>query len=516
LLRSRILLAMTGPSAEIGRWRRIKYNPMIIMPFYPTQLCGRGTVIAVFPLQGTPVLAEPLQTGAGAVRVPRTDGFPPGKLKNEISNEKSDHDTCTCCPSGLQRHAELLGAEVAYRYSLYSRMKNHPTYWASNDAIYEYHQALGYTYVPNKRSVEVRVSQGNPVLWLERFTDESGNMTRVRHENGGKGYRILVLGDSYTSDQREGSTWPDLLQEKLDARFPGLFHVINCGRSMYGILQMFDLAEAKVKEMRPDLVIVAFITDDLRRCRFWMTVDSGHGTKRVSKRTTPLQAADAAPYMDSFLVNPSITRSWCESATTVVKPNDPLLEAMNDQYRRILMEDRYRDVFLCCSTSFLFNRIVHGDAFRGVLGRLREPSLEADAYRNDNQFRNRVASLNVSRVPYLLIHLPTYRDLRDQKFWINSTEKEILQSLAELTGKNIVNLLNHASDPGEPVEPLFLLPHDSHPSRRGLEFLADSVFNLLVREGLTETATRGGELATAQDRGHRNPASFPVAEANTL
>ena len=29
-----------------------------------------------------------------------------------------------------------------------------------------------------------------------------------------------------------------------------------------------------------------------------------------------------------------------------------------------------------------------------------------------------------------------------------------------------------------------MLPFDGHPSRRGLEFFADAVFNLLAREGL--------------------------------
>lgn len=410
----------------------------------------------------------------------------------------------------------LLGVEVVYRYHLYSRMNNQPTYWVADDSIYEYHRELGYTHIPAKRVIEMKVDKGYPVLWNERFTDESGNMTRVKQENGRKKYRILVLGDSFTAYQRDGSTWPDLLQDKLDARFPGKYDVVNCGRNMYGILQMFDLAAVKVKELQPDLVVVAFITDDLKRCRFWMTVDATQDVKRVIKAMSPPEVAGPSPSMDSFLVHPSVTKPWCESMMKSTRPDDPLLEAMNDRYRSIMLESRYRDVFFTCSASFLFNRIVHGDAFHGLFLHLREPALEARAYRDDSRFQDQIAFLNASRVPYLLVHLPTYRDLRDGKFVLNSPERELLNSLGQLTDSNVINLLDYTPGSGEPIETLYLLPHDSHPSRRGLEFLADSVFNLLLREGLASQGSRGGDLAAAHRSGNRNPAFAFSVEANAL
>ena len=410
----------------------------------------------------------------------------------------------------------LLGAEIAYRYHLYSRMKNQPTYWVASDSIYEYHRELGYTHIPAKSVIEMKVDKGYPVLWNERFTDESGNMTRVKQDNGRKKYRILVLGDSFTAYQRDGSTWPDLLQDKLDARFPSKYDVVNCGRNMYGILQMFDLAAVKVKELQPDLVVVAFITDDLKRCRFWMTVDATQGVKRVIKAMSPPEVAGPARSMDSFLVHPSVTKPWCESMMKSTRADDPFLQAISDQYRSIIMEGRYRDVFFTGSTSFVYNRIVHGDAFHGVFSHLREPSLKEDAYRSDSRFRNRIASMNASQVPYLLVHLPTYGDLRDGKYVLNSSERELLNSLGQLTDSNVINLLDYTPGSGEPIETLYLLPHDSHPSRRGLEFLADSVFNLLLREGLATQGSRSGDLAAAHRSGNRNPAFAFSVEANAL
>lgn len=391
----------------------------------------------------------------------------------------------------------LLSVEVAYRYHLYSRMKTQPTYWAADDSIYEYHREFGYAHIPGKRIVEVKVEKGYPVLWNERYTDDSGNMTRVKGDDGARKCRLLVLGDSYTAYQRDGSTWPDLLQEKLDARFPGKFGVVNCGRNMYGILQMFDLAAVKVKELQPDLVVVAFITDDLRRYRFWMTADSIQGEKRVIKKLTPRETAGTDPGMDSFLVHPSITKPWCESMMKSRRADDPILKGMNDQYRRIMMEGRYRDVFFTGSASLVFNRIIYGDAFHGLFRHLREPALEARAYRGDSRFREQIAYLNASQVPYQLVHLPTYRDLREGKYVLDSLEKEILQYLRELTGRKIINLLEYTVDPGEQMESLYMLPHDGHPSRQGLEFFADAVFNLLTREGLATLESQGGGMAAA-------------------
>ena len=391
----------------------------------------------------------------------------------------------------------LLSVEVAYRYHLYSRMKTQPTYWAADDSIYEYHREFGYAHIPGKRIVEVKVEKGYPVLWNERYTDDSGNMTRVKGDDGARKCRLLVLGDSYTAYQRDGSTWPDLLQEKLDARFPGKFGVVNCGRNMYGILQMFDLAAVKVKELQPDLVVVAFITDDLRRYRFWMTADSIQGEKRVIKKLTPRETAGTDPGMDSFLVHPSITKPWCESMMKSRRADDPILKGMNDQYRRIMMEGRYRDVFFTGSASLVFNRIIYGDAFHGLFRHLREPALEARAYRGDSRFREQIAYLNASQVPYQLVHLPTYRDLREGKYVLDNLEKEILQYLRELTGRKIINLLEYTVDPGEQMERLYMLPHDGHPSRQGLEFFADAVFNLLTREGLATLESQGRGMAAA-------------------
>ena len=389
----------------------------------------------------------------------------------------------------------FLSVEIAYRYHLYSRMKNAPTYYAANDSIYEYSRDFGFTHLPGKSIVEVKVERGYPVLWNERFTDASGNMTRVKRDSVRRDCRVLVLGDSYTAYQREGSTWPDFLQDRLDGRYPGKFEIVNCGRISYGVLQMFDLAGAKIRELQPDLVIVAFITDDLRRCRFWMTAERGNGDLRVTKRMAPREEENPAPFVDSFLVHPALTGGWCTAMLKSRNPEDPLLKELHERYRRVIMESRYRNLFFTPSASLVLNRILHGDAFHGLMRHFREPALEPEAYRRDARFLSRVSELNASRVPYVLVHVPTYRDLKAGKYILKKEEEALLQSLRELTGRNIVSLLEYAADPGDDLERLYLLPHDGHPSRKGHEYYADAVYSLLAREGMAALESGGRDLA---------------------
>jgi len=73
---------------------------------------------------------------------------------------------------------------------------------------------------------------------------------------------VLTIGDSFTYgvDVGDNDTWPALL-EAQDSRL----QVINMGVAAYGIDQMCLRLENALKTLKPDLVVVAFIGDDLER-----------------------------------------------------------------------------------------------------------------------------------------------------------------------------------------------------------------------------------------------------------
>lgn len=79
---------------------------------------------------------------------------------------------------------------------------------------------------------------------------------------------ILATGDSYTSGDEvaDFDAWPARLQQIAGRR------TVNAGVAAYGLDQTVLLTEQLVGQLRPGVLIVGFIADDVRRCemkRMW-------------------------------------------------------------------------------------------------------------------------------------------------------------------------------------------------------------------------------------------------------
>jgi len=75
-------------------------------------------------------------------------------------------------------------------------------------------------------------------------------------------YQVLIVGDSYTfgDDIDDQYTWPHLLQQQ-NAKL----NVFNMGGTGYGTDQMLITLQEEISAYKPDLVIAAFIGNDLYR-----------------------------------------------------------------------------------------------------------------------------------------------------------------------------------------------------------------------------------------------------------
>ncbi|HEY7229016.1 MAG TPA: SGNH/GDSL hydrolase family protein [Pseudolabrys sp.] len=85
-------------------------------------------------------------------------------------------------------------------------------------------------------------------------------------------YRIAVLGDSFTLAAQGYVRWTDLLQDYLNhsaawrARVGGKFtRVLNFGLDGTGLVQWPAVYRFRASRFAPDLVLVSFITGDIRR-----------------------------------------------------------------------------------------------------------------------------------------------------------------------------------------------------------------------------------------------------------
>jgi hypothetical protein len=357
-------------------------------------------------------------------------------------------------------------------------------YTAVDDVITEFNLEFGYSYMANKSNNRVLVHNGYPVMCTQATINELGNTNRIKGNYENATVKILVFGDSFTANtDLNGITWPDLLQDELEAKLNQDVNVINFGRGAYGILQMFDLARTKVEELDPDLVIFAFITSDLVRARFWRTVNFINGEKRDFVMAEPSEEADLKKTIDATVVNSMITREWCEDMLVALDKDDALLKALNEEF--IQRRREYYDPveFNSLTTSFIFNRIVYNAPFRGFTRPSLIPRFLENSYAADSRFIENVNHINQSNIPYYIIHLPTYDDLKAGEYKLSEQEQSLFESFQEVTGKQIINFFeyasSHDSDNLEDLEKLFISPYDLHPSLQGIRFYAEVVSEIL-------------------------------------
>jgi hypothetical protein len=126
---------------------------------------------------------------------------------------------------------------------------------------------------------------------------------------------------------------------------------------------------------------------------------------------------------------------------------------------------------------------VHNDPFRGFLPSLI-PRFSENSYAGDSRFIENVNYINQSNIPYYIIHLPTYEDLKAGEYELGEQEQSLFESFQEVTGKQIINFIDYASSHDstnlEDPEKLFMSPYDRHPSLQGIRFYAEVVSEILI------------------------------------
>ena len=378
----------------------------------------------------------------------------------------------------------LIGLESLYRINLYRKGVFHSyPYRVTNSAHGVYDDNFGLKYKPNHKWTWFNVINGKVTLCPDAVfvsnQDGLDGKTTIDEYNHAD-LKMLVFGDSFTHWNQKGYTWPDLLQENLANKLDVNVGVLNYGRGGYSILQMFDLAEAKIKEHQPDLVIFAFITDDLTRARLWFkTMEIGGYTRiLVSPKKDDFHPKFT---LDTVLVNPSVDLAWCKKSLKNRKSN-PVLEQLNKQYeeirrsfykRRGLTEENLFSV----SNFYLFNRIIYGKAF---LPRFGLPQITINDFVVDKQLVSKIKSIKNSKTPYLLFHLPIKKEIDQSKIQTNQQQALLLASLERLTNKK-VSFLFKEIDKYEVPEVIDSRPHDIHPNFSGLKLYADLITGHVIK-----------------------------------
>jgi lysophospholipase L1-like esterase len=386
--------------------------------------------------------------------------------------------------------------EIAYRVSLYLRVperfaasfndNNLPAIGVYNRSLWEFDAASGYRYATG--DIVLSHVDGGQITSCQKIptANKFGNMGRVKGDWRTADLKIAVFGDSFSAFvTTDNTTWPTLLQDFLEVRLGRSVNVVNFGRDGTGILQMFDMAKAKIPEWKPDLAIIAFTTNDFARARFWRTVNVIDGELRVLTVPEATPQADPVNSYETFVLHPEATLEWCQSMS--YKGHlDRIGKEIVDKYRRFRRPNVLASFSVFTLThSYLYARIMHGNAFFSTelkAGQRWSPHFIFDNYADDARMMENIRWIKENGIPYLLIHLPIYPEVKANKeFIVDRQEQHLLESLNFITGHDIYRLLDYVQIPVEQPERMNVTPDNYHPSHWGMEFYARAITEILVR-----------------------------------
>jgi hypothetical protein len=391
---------------------------------------------------------------------------------------------------------------AVYRPDLFSGVWTSGGFTVFARSMWEFDERFGYVYAP-ERKIDLAgidhsasmpggrvVSCGNVGL-INRL----GNSGDIVGDYASASLKIAVFGDSWTAYNIGGRTWPLALQEILERRLGRSVHVLNFGRDGYGILQMFDLAAAKLPEWRPDLAVVAFITDDFDRARFWRTATLVDGDERVLTTTLPLRDPPLENAADTQMIDSRVTRDWCERARAS-GVSDDVTRALVAKHKRLLDHARL-DGFRTPSVwtlrhSYLMNLVAHGDPVHFAWRRLtpsQNPRIDFADYARDSRFLESLAQVKASGVRLELMHLAIYPEISTGiEYPRGGPHETLLASLERLTGQRVHRTIDHVEMPVASPERMNHSADNFHPSVWGMEFYAQAVADMLLRGPLAGRA----------------------------
>lgn len=382
----------------------------------------------------------------------------------------------------------LLLAEGAYRLHLYRGFQR-PGIRVINNSLYTYDEEHGYRYVPNATYVMAGIQHGQQegVLYCwHGAVNEEGNIGIKNESWAPDDFKILIVGDSYSAmpASPDGAiTWTDFFPGFL-SEFGGRRVVVkNYARDGYGILQMFHLALTMARKHKPDLILVAFITNDLRRPRFYRSTTTIDGEERILTSPKPGNPPSLQSATDVMMLNPKVTTQWCHLP---LDEQEEVLRELHTQYNGLSLSE-VSAALKAMSKSLLYNRLVHEDPLYSATQSSKNSPLDYNDYSQDSLFLSDVRGLRELAVPLYLVLMPDANELRTGRYLMNSQEEHLLKSLEQVTNRTSVRLLPLDEQPAK-LEELFLLPYDSHPSKRGAIFYAKLIANSVTRNAASSSA----------------------------
>lgn len=370
--------------------------------------------------------------------------------------------------------------EVGYRVVTYIQVSNgyEPfTVWWTDQPLHLADDEVGYRYPAD---ANVRYTQTEPpdvsVYATNVLTNSDGLPATidVPKQKVEREYRIALIGDSFTAGVFNDRPWAAELQSLLDADQDLLnpldvdrITVLNFGLEAIGIEQFDDVYAYRAAEYDPDLVIISFISDDLRRRFLW------EGVTQVERdgRTWDL-------HLTCYRQPVSVDNPWCVFGVLIlpqhfVADGSGLEQMRQDLYAADIARrpwfSPYPELF-AATIGWRF----------GLVPRLSRTTDQLRLYPNDT------VAMHISRTELdklldmqpnnLLLHIPTHVELLNGAY--DTPMPDFQAAYPDLPIIETAPLLmSDATD--EDIRSWYNLPFDGHFSDLGAQRYAAVVHSLL-------------------------------------
>ena len=163
-------------------------------------------------------------------------------------------------------------AEIAFRIYRSTPFGQRGSFRLAKSVYGLFDARFGQRFAPGSENVFAIVENGK-VAWC-------GGVVASANQDGLGGKRTLAdaraaefvvftTGDSFSHWKRDGLTIPDVVEARLRERTGVGVVNLDFARGTYGVLQMLTIAAEMYPEVKPRLVVIQIIGDDLTRGRWW-------------------------------------------------------------------------------------------------------------------------------------------------------------------------------------------------------------------------------------------------------
>ena len=401
----------------------------------------------------------------------------------------------------------FLGGEAIYRIILFSRgglpgerfafpenngSKGFLEVW--NKQPKKFDAVRSYDLLPNDTFLRVVIGDDQVIEAGVAVSDENGNVGFTDRQCDPKCLNILVVGDSWTSfpgngaiaDDLEGVEWPYFLKKKfIESGFSNV-RILNYARIGHGLQQMADVAAAVVEKITPDIVLFAFISDDVARHHYWHLTRNIGGVDRNFRVREPNPHASIEKGIDEYLVDDRITIEWVQQRVEHGNIDEVMADLLKF-YRKLRRRSSHRAVDLFSTRRwYLCDLIFFGTPFIDVdevphrsLGRF----LSISDFATLPTFVSAIEKIKASGARIAAFHLPTQEEIMRGKLVLRAkNERDLLDSFERLTGERVRWLLSKIKTSAADLALYPRAPHDPHPSAWAQELLASGAFEVFQEE----------------------------------